>query len=60
MQGWSSIISLLSNIRNVVATGDPVDRWYNIIGGSVEYTPLQPSTKPGGDGKPQNGSPVCV
>ncbi|MCF3947515.1 TonB-dependent receptor [Acidiphilium iwatense] len=29
--------------------GNPVDRWYNNIGGGVEFTPAQPTTKPGGD-----------
>jgi len=29
--------------------GNPVDRWYNNIGGGVEYTPVQPTATPGGD-----------
>ncbi|MDX5930998.1 TonB-dependent receptor plug domain-containing protein [Acidiphilium acidophilum] len=29
--------------------GNPADRWYNNIGGGVEYTPVQPTATPGGD-----------
>ena len=40
---------MLASTGVTYGPGDPVDRWYNNIGGSVEYTPLQPGTKPGGD-----------
>ncbi|HVC62434.1 MAG TPA: TonB-dependent receptor [Acetobacteraceae bacterium] len=50
---WQSpTIPQTSMIQNTTVTygpGDPVDRWYTNVGGSVEFTPLQPTAKPGGD-----------
>lgn len=41
--------AMLQNTNVVYGPGNPVDRWYTNIGGSVEFTPLQPTAKPGGD-----------
>ncbi|MHB1587974.1 MAG: TonB-dependent receptor [Metallibacterium scheffleri] len=40
--------ALLEGIRVTYGPGDPVDRWYNNIGGALAFVPLQPSAKPGG------------
>ena len=40
--------SMIQNTNVTYGPGDPVDRWYSNIGGSVEFTPLQPTAKPGG------------
>ena len=49
---WQSDTLPLSDlIQNVTVTygpGNPVDRWYNNIGGSIEFTPLQPTARPQG------------
>ncbi len=39
---------MIQNTNVTYGPGDPVDRWYSNIGGSVEFTPLQPTAKPGG------------
>jgi iron complex outermembrane receptor protein len=41
--------AMIQNTNVTYGPGDPVDRWYTNIGGSVEFTPLQPTAKPGGD-----------
>ncbi|HUN42916.1 MAG TPA: TonB-dependent receptor [Acetobacteraceae bacterium] len=40
---------MIQNTNVTYGPGDPVNRWYTNIGGSVEFTPLQPTAKPGGD-----------
>ncbi|WP_298194343.1 TonB-dependent receptor [Metallibacterium sp.] len=40
---------LLAGIRVTYGPGDPVDRWYNNIGGAIAFVPLQPSAQPGGE-----------
>ena len=40
------------NVHNVNVTygpGDPAGRWYNNIGGGIEFTPVQPTAKPHAD-----------
>lgn len=50
---WQSpTIPEMGMIQNTTVTygpGDPMDRWYTNIGGSVEFTPIQPAIKPHGD-----------
>ncbi len=36
---------LIQNVDVVYGPGDPANRWYSNIGGSLEFTPLQPSAK---------------
>ncbi len=48
----SNMIPQSGMIRNVTTTygpGNPLNRWYNNIGGGIEFTPVQPTAKPGGD-----------
>lgn len=40
---------MIQNTNVTYGPGDPVDRWYTNIGGSVEFTPVQPTLKPGGE-----------
>lgn len=40
---------MIQNTNVTYGPGDPVDRWYNNIGGGIEFTPVQPTAKPGGD-----------
>lgn len=45
-----SEIPQLSMIKGITATygpGYPINRWYNNIGGSINFTPLQPTAKAG-------------
>ena len=50
---WQSPeINQMSMIQSMVTTygpGDPKDRWYNNIGGQIDFVPLQPTSKAGGD-----------
>ncbi|MDE3155796.1 MAG: TonB-dependent receptor [Acidobacteriota bacterium] len=41
--------SLIQNANVTYGPGDAASRNYNNIGGSVEFTPIQPAAKPGGD-----------
>ena len=41
--------SLIQNTNVTYGPGDPATRYYNNVGGSIEFTPVQPSAKPGGD-----------
>jgi iron complex outermembrane receptor protein len=36
---------LIQNTNVTYGPGDPVNRWYTDVGGSVEFTPLQPAAK---------------
>ncbi len=38
--------SLIRGIRLIYGPGNPANRWYNSIGGSINYIPLQPTKKP--------------
>ncbi|SIR42425.1 MULTISPECIES: TonB-dependent receptor [Acidiphilium] len=40
---------MIQSTQVTYGPGNPVNRWYNNIGGGVEYTPVQPTSKPGGD-----------
>ena len=40
---------LIQDTQVVYGPGDPMQRWYNNVGGSVEYTPLQPGNQFHGD-----------
>ena len=48
---WQSPeINQLEMIQNIAVTygpGEPADRWYDNIGGAINFVPLQPKTKPG-------------
>ncbi|MBU2758723.1 TonB-dependent receptor [Acidithiobacillus sulfurivorans] len=39
--------SLISGIRLTYGPGNPSNRWYNSIGGTINYIPLQPTKKAG-------------
>ncbi|MDE2006235.1 MAG: TonB-dependent receptor, partial [Rhodospirillales bacterium] len=41
-------LGMIQNVNVTYGPGQPVDRWYTNIGGSVEFTPVQPTLKPGG------------
>ncbi len=41
--------SLIQNANVTYGPGDAATRNYNNIGGSIEFTPIQPSARPGGD-----------
>ncbi len=40
---------MIQSVSTTYGPGEPADRWYNNFGGGIEFTPLQPTTKPGGD-----------
>ncbi|MFA7495390.1 MAG: TonB-dependent receptor [Acidithiobacillus sp.] len=39
--------SILQGVSVVYGPGNPADRWYNNIGGGINFIPLQPTVKPG-------------
>lgn len=39
---------LIQNTNVTYGPGNPVDRWYTNVGGSIEFTPLQPTAAPHG------------
>ncbi|MBU2755459.1 TonB-dependent receptor [Acidithiobacillus sp. CV18-2] len=39
--------SLIQGIHVTYGPGNPENRWYNNIGGSIDFVPLQPTAKPG-------------
>ena len=49
---WSTALmpemSLISGINVVYGPGNPANRWYNALGGTLGFIPLQPSLRPGG------------
>jgi len=49
---WSSPqipqLSLIQGVGVTYGPGEPVDRWYNNIGGQLAFVPVQPSKKAGG------------
>ncbi len=47
---------ILQGIGITYGPGNPEDRWYNNIGGQINFVPLQPTAKPGGDIKLTYGS----
>ncbi len=40
---------MIQNANVTYGPGDPATRWYNNIGGMVEFTPVQPGSKPHAD-----------
>jgi len=42
-------MSMIQGITTVYGPGDPKDRWYDNLGGQVNFVPLQPGNKAGGD-----------
>jgi iron complex outermembrane recepter protein len=40
--------SMIQNANVTYGPGDPATRSYNDVGGAIEFTPIQPSNKPGG------------
>ncbi len=49
-------MSLIQNTNVTYGPGAASDRWFNNIGGGLEFTPLQPTTKPGGEVEMTYGS----
>ncbi|WP_308389028.1 TonB-dependent receptor domain-containing protein [Acidithiobacillus sp. AMEEHan] len=47
---------ILQGIGITYGPGNPENRWYNNIGGQINFVPLQPTAKPGGDIKLTYGS----
>ncbi|MCL4542439.1 MAG: TonB-dependent receptor [Deltaproteobacteria bacterium] len=49
---WSTALmpemSLISRINVIYGPGNPADRWYNALGGTLGFIPLQPPLKSGG------------
>ncbi len=49
---WSTALmpekSLISGVNVTYGPGNPVNRWYNALGGTLNFIPLQPSVKPKG------------
>ena len=41
--------SIIQGIHVTYGPGNPQNRWYNNIGGSVDFVPIEPTTKPGAD-----------
>jgi iron complex outermembrane receptor protein len=50
--GWHStetpIGALLSGLNVIEGAGNPRDRWYNSLGGTINFVPVQPTGSPGG------------
>jgi iron complex outermembrane receptor protein len=42
-------MSLIQNTNVTYGPGATADRWFNNVGGGIEFTPLQPTKKPGGE-----------
>ncbi len=42
-------MGMIQNVTVAYGPGDPANRWYTNIGGSVEFTPVQPSNQAHGD-----------
>ncbi len=57
---WQSSLlpqmGMIAGIRLTYGPGDPVDRWFNNIGGGIAFVPLQPEATPGGSLKLTYGS----
>ncbi|MDE2463424.1 MAG: TonB-dependent receptor [Alphaproteobacteria bacterium] len=48
--------ALLEGARVTYGPGDPENRWYNNIGGGINFVPIQPSAMPGGSAQLTYGS----
>ncbi|MHB8252812.1 MAG: TonB-dependent receptor [Acidiferrobacter sp.] len=42
-------LSLISGINVIYGPGNPQSRWYDSLGGTIEFVPLQPTDKAGAD-----------
>lgn len=42
-------LSLISGINVIYGPGNPQSRWYDSLGGTIGFVPLQPTAKPGAD-----------
>ena len=42
-------LSLISGINVIYGPGNPQSRWYDSLGGTIGFVPLQPTPKPGAD-----------
>jgi iron complex outermembrane receptor protein len=42
-------LALIQGINVTYGPGNPLDRWYNAIGGSINFVPIQPTNKSGGE-----------
>jgi iron complex outermembrane receptor protein len=51
-----SQMGVIQGINVTYGPGDPQDRWYNNIGGQINFVPLQPTEKPGAKIKLTYGS----
>ncbi|AOV16229.1 TonB-dependent receptor [Acidihalobacter aeolianus] len=49
-------LDMLQGIGITYGPGNPLDRWYNNIGGQIAFVPLQPTRKPGATVKLTYGS----
>lgn len=41
------IMPMISEVHVIYGPGDPADRWFESLGGTVNYVPVQPSKEPG-------------
>ena len=41
--------SMLQGVNVIYGPGNPDTRWFDSIGGTINYIPIQPTAKPGGD-----------
>jgi iron complex outermembrane receptor protein len=50
---WSTAqipeLSLIQGINVTYGPGNPASRWYNSLGGTLNFVPIQPTVKPGAD-----------
>ena len=50
--GWHSVEipigALMSGENVIVGPGNPSERWYNSLGGTIDFIPVQPSVRAGG------------
>ena len=57
--GWHSpetpIGALMSDINVVEGAGNPRDRWYNSLAGTINFIPVQPTQRAGGAGSLSGG-----
>lgn len=57
---WQSALvpqmAMFEGIRVSYGPGDPLNRWYNSVGGDIAFVPLQPMATPGGELKLTYGS----
>ncbi|WP_231295330.1 TonB-dependent receptor [Acidiphilium cryptum] len=40
---------MIQSVTTTYGPGNAADRWYNNLAGTIEFTPVQPTAKPGGD-----------